>query len=103
MSPTQRTLALMRSEGYLATVVERRNPGAFITHDLFGFIDVVAIRDGETVAVQTTSASNMASRRTKIANHENVAVVRAAGWRIELHGWRKNAAGRWVCNREDLS
>ena len=45
----------------------------------------------------------MAARRTKIANHENIGRIRASGLRVELHGWRKNAAGKWVCNREDLS
>ena len=40
-TPTQRTLAKLRKEGWTAAVVERRNPGVFKTHDLFGFIDVL--------------------------------------------------------------
>ncbi len=102
-SPTQRSLALLRAEGYTAEVVEHWNPHARRRVDLLGIIDVLAIRAGETLAVQTTSASNAASRRTKIAEHPNTPALRAAGWRLELHGWRKNAQGRWVCNREDLS
>lgn len=103
MSPTQRTLAKLRKEGWTAAVVERRNHGAFVTHDLFGFIDVLAIRDGETLAVQTTSGSNVSSRVRKIADAEHLAAVRSAGWCIHVHGWRKNARGRWECRVVDCS
>lgn len=103
-SPTQRTLKKLRDEGYTAAVVERRNPGAFITHDLFGFIDILAIRGDETLAVQTTTGPNVAARVKKITGHENLAAVRAAGWTIHVHGWRKKKAnGRWECRVVDLS
>jgi len=106
MTPTQRTLKKLRAEGYTAAVVERRNPGAFITHDLFGFIDVLAIREGETLAVQTTSGSNVSARIKKIAESEHLAAVRAAGWTIHGHGWRKRKRGNrhlWECRVEDVS
>lgn len=83
--------------------MERRNPGVFKTHDLFGFIDVLAIREGETLAVQTTSGPNVASRVKKIAEAEHLAAVRAAGWLIHVHGWRKNAKKRWECRVVDCS
>lgn len=102
-TPTQRTLAKLRKEGWTAAVVERRNPGVFKTHDLFGFIDVLAIREGETLAVQTTSGPNVASRVKKIAEAEHLAAVRAAGWLIHVHGWRKNAKQRWECRVVDCS
>ena len=102
-TPTQRTLAKLRKEGWTAAVVERRNPGVFKTHDLFGFIDVLAIREGETLAVQTTSGPNVASRVKKIAEAEHLAAVRAAGWAIHVHGWRKNAKQRWECRVVDCS
>lgn len=103
MSPTQRTLRRLRDAGYLAGVVERWVPGANIRSDLFGFIDVLAIREGEILGVQTTSASNMSARIAKITEHENVAAVRKAGVRIEVDGWRKNSAGKWVVRTVDLS
>jgi hypothetical protein len=103
MSPTQRTLKRLRDAGYLAYVVERWIPGAKIRSDLFGFVDVLALRDGEILGVQTTTGSNVNARIAKITEHENVAVVRKAGIRIEVDGWRKNAAGRWVVRTVDLS
>lgn len=102
-TPTSRSLAALRERGYLAQVVERWNPAVHIRNDLFGFIDILAIKDGETLAVQTTSASNISSRIRKIAESEHVAAVREAGWRIEVHGWKKNAQRRWVCRIEDVS
>ena len=102
-TPTQRTLAKLRKEGWTAAVVERRNPGVFKTHDLFGFIDVLAIRGAETLAVQTTSGGNVSARIKKIADSEHVGRVRDAGWMIHVHGWRKKANGRWDCRIEDVS
>lgn len=102
-SPTQRTLARLRADGWLAEVVERWIPGANVRKDLWGFVDVVAIKSGVTLGVQSTSGSNVAARVTKIADSPNLAAVRAAGWRLEVDGWRKNSAGRWVCRTVDVS
>lgn len=101
-SPTQRSVAHLREQGYLVAVVERWNPHARIRQDLFGWIDLLAIRDGETLAVQTT-ASGVAARIKKITAAESLPAVRKAGWRILVHGWRKNAAGRYILREVDLS
>jgi hypothetical protein len=66
-SPTQLSLAWLKKEGYLAEVVEKWIPGANIRKDLWGWCDIVAIRDEETVAVQCTSWDNISSRCKKIA------------------------------------
>lgn len=102
-SPTSLTLRHLRDLGYTAEVTERWNPHARVRNDLFGFVDVLAVRGGETLAVQTTSASNVAARIRKIADHPNLPAVRAAGWSIRCHGWAKRA-GRWTLTRdEDIS
>lgn len=99
-SPTQLTLERLRADGWpLVEVVEKWNPHARIRQDLFGFVDVVAVRRNETLAVQATSASNVASRVSKIAEHPNVGAVREAGWRIVVWGWAKKS-GRWTLARE---
>jgi len=103
MSPTQRSLKHLRAAGYVAEVVEKRVPKVHITRDLFGFVDVLALRDGEVVAVQATSGSNVSARVRKIAEAEYVAEVRRAGWRILVHGWRKGANGRWQLREVDCS
>jgi hypothetical protein len=102
-STTTRSRDHMLAQGYTVAVVERWNPFARIRQDLFGFIDLLCIGDGETVAVQTTSGTNVASRVKKIAEHENVGAVRKAGWRIVVHGWTKRKNGRYELREVDCS
>ena len=103
MSPTQRSLAHMRKLGYTAAITEHWNGFAKIRQDLFGIVDVLCIGQGETVAVQCTSGANVASRVSKIADHANTPFIRKAGWKIVVHGWRKNAAGKWTLREIDCS
>lgn len=101
-SPTSRTLAEMRKRGYHCQVVEKFNGFTKTRNDLFGFIDVLCLGDGEVVGVQSTSDSNVSSRVRKITEHENVAAVRKAGIRIMVQGWKKK--GRfWQAREIDLS
>lgn len=103
-SPTQLTLEHLRQQGYTVEVVEHWNPHARRRTDLFGIVDVLALKGDETLAVQTTSATNVSSRINKIADSPNIAAIRDAGWTIRVHGWRKNKAGRWELHRdEDVS
>ena len=102
-SPTQRSLAVLREQGYTVAIVEHWNPFARIRQDLFGFIDLLALKGTETLAVQTTSASNMSARVKKIGEHELVGKVREAGWKIVVHGWRKDSKGKWVLREVDVS
>lgn len=109
MSPTQRTLAELRKTCQLVQVVEKWNPHARIRQDLFGIVDVLAIRAGETIAVQATSGSNVAARVSKIAESAALPLLRKAGWRVIVHGWRKVAvkrggkAMRWDLREVDIS
>jgi hypothetical protein len=103
-TPTSRTLAELRETGWTAEVVERWNPHARVRNDLFGFIDILAIRGAETLGVQATSASNVASRVRKIADHPNTPAVREAGWRLEVWGWGwSKKEERWTLRKVDVS
>lgn len=102
-SPTQRSLKHLRDLGYLAGVVEKWNPHSKTRHDLYGLIDILAIRRGEVLGVQATSGSNVSARVTKITEHENLGRIREAEMLLVVHGWRKNAAGKWVLREVDLS
>ena len=84
----------MKERGYKCEITEKWNPFARIRQDLFGFIDVLCLGDGEVVGVQTTSYSNMPARVKKIREHENFAKVSAAGIRVIVQGWHKKGA-RW--------
>lgn len=93
-SPTQRTLAHLRKQGYTADVVERWIPRANVRKDLFGVIDVIAIGNGETLGVQCTSYPNVSSRVKKIEACDALPELRRSGWRLLVHGWRKPKT-RW--------
>lgn len=77
---------------------------------MFGFIDILAIRDDEVLAVQTTSGSNSANRVTKIQEHPNYPKVKKLGWGIVVHGWRPlqekykngNIKKVWRCKEIEL-
>lgn len=103
MTPTARSLKYLRDAGYTAEVVEKFNSFTKRKNDLFGFLDILAIREGEVLGVQTTSAAHVANRIKKIQEHENVSAVRKAGIGIHVHGWRKAANGRWQIRVEDVS
>lgn len=103
MSPTQLTLKKWRKAGYMCQVVEKWNPHARIRQDLFGCIDVLAVGNGETVGIQSTSAGNLSARVKKIEDKpETVATLRDADWRIVIEGWKK-PKHRWECRAVDVS
>ena len=101
-SPTQRSLEYLRELGYHCESVEKWNSFTKQRKDLWGWCDILAIRKDEVLAVQVT-ASAVADRIKKIQDSTTVALVRDAGIRIEVHGWRKNSKGRYVIRVEDIS
>jgi hypothetical protein len=101
-SPTQRSLEYLREQGYFCAIVEKWNSFTKQRQDLWGWCDILAIRKGEVLAVQVTS-TGVAERIKKIQDSPTVALVRDAGIRIEVHGWRKNTKGRYVLRVEDIS
>jgi hypothetical protein len=69
--------------------VERWNPFARKRLDLFGGIDIVAIKVGEPVmGVQATTGDHVAERVEKIQDVAAMCIWREVA-RLEVHGWRK--------------
>ena len=102
-SPTQRSLEYLREEGYLPWVVEYWNPFARVRKDLWGWCDILALKEGEVLAVQVT-ASGVSSRIKKIQESETISWVRKANIKIHVHGWRKSLkTGKYVLRIEDIS
>jgi hypothetical protein len=104
MSPTQRSLELLRELGYTPDVVERRIPGADTTRDFFGCIDLIAAHPrGGILAVQATTSSNLAARVAKAKAERRLAVWLRAGGKFEAWGWsERGARGRvkvWAVRR----
>lgn len=92
----ERTLIWLRKQGYTCDVVERRVARSFVTRDLFGCLDLVAIRDGESgvLGVQTTSAQHLAERVTKVQAEPRAALWLSCGNRIMVIGWKQETTGR---------
>ena len=101
-SPTQRSLALLRERGYVATVTEHWNSFARIRQDLYGIIDVLGVGHGHTLAVQTTSYSNVSARIRKIRESPAAPELLRAGWQIVVHGWYK-VGGRWTAREVEVT
>ena len=103
VSPTQRSLAHLRELGYHVEIVEKWNSFTKQRKDLWGWADLLAIRKGEVLAVQVT-ASAVSNRIQKIMASDTLALVRDAGIRIEVHGWRKSTkTKKYVLRIEDIS
>ena len=90
-SPTQRSVALLREQGYMVDIVEHFNAYAKVRKDMFGWADLVALHPLKrgVLAVQTTTGSNVAARVTKASEMASFKLWIAAGNPVEFHGWRK--------------
>lgn len=90
-SPTARTLAELRKQGYTAAIVERWNPWAKIRQDLYGFLDVLAIKTDEpgVLGIQTTTGSHAANRMHKAKQSPNLRIWLAGKNRFEVWAWSK--------------
>ena len=105
-SPAQLTLKEMRKRGYRAEVTERWIPGANIRKDLYGFVDVLCVGLGDTIAIQSTSLPNISTRCRKITEDcsEQLRDIRDSGWTVLVHGWKKNDdRNRWELTELDIS
>ena len=86
MTPTARSLTLLRSTGHIAGVVERWLPQVNRRSDLFGFADLLAVHRvvSGVLLVQATSLSNVSARLTKAKGKPELAVWLRAGQRFEV-------------------
>jgi len=101
MTLTGRSTALLRERGYIVATVEHYNAFTKRKHDLFGCIDLLAIGNGETVAVQVTSKPHLSERRHKVEEAEAYPEMLRSGWKVVLHGWYKEA-NRWQLKEVEL-
>jgi hypothetical protein len=89
-TPTQRTMDQLRKEGWMIGIVEKWNHFAKIRQDLFGFIDLVAVKNERTIGVQACNDVDVSPRVNKILDLETANNWLAGGTReIQVWGWRK--------------
>ena len=100
VSPTARSLACLRRQGYLAAPVERRIAQAGKKLDLFGVGDVLAVhpRDRVFLMVQATSLPHVGDRLERCRARPELAVWLQAGGAFEVWGWALRD-GRWEAKR----
>jgi hypothetical protein len=96
MSPTARSLGLLRRDGWQVAVVEKWVPRLEVRSDLWHFGDVLAVHPKEHrfLIVQATTLENISSRLTKARSRPELANWLIAGGAFEVHGW-KLVEGKW--------
>lgn len=96
MTPHERSKAWLARAGYSFETVEHHQRHSVTASDLFGCIDLLGLRGLQTLGVQTTDVSNVAARRRKVEASPFFEAMRAAGWRVVVHGWRPDGRLREV-------
>lgn len=95
MSPSARTKAWLTAYNIPVDSVERWLPRAKVRKDLFGFIDLIAIKRGRIWGIQCTDGTNHAKHIPKI-----LACVHLRAWldaaNFDLISWRKLDQFGWT-------
>ena len=112
MTPTARSMKLLRDRGYIVCRVEQRVPHSFRTRDAFNFGDLLAAACataetfGTIALVQVTTASHLANRERKARDLTECWRWIRAGGRVFLHGWaKKGPRGKrkvWTCTEREI-
>ncbi len=81
---TQKTLTLLRDEGYTPWIVERwiparGHPGGGKRVDLYHLLDIIAYADGQLYGIQSTGPSGHASHRVDMLSNEHLPGLLRAG------------------------
>lgn len=107
---TRLTLIECRRRGWICDIVERKIPRCFITKDLFGCIDIIAVEPGKPGTIGVQSTVNNGGQHTK--HHAKIlAESRALEWlragnRLLLWSWAKQGArGKrklWTLREEEI-
>jgi len=101
MTPSAMCMRDLRLLGYVPWVVE-----ATIAHfkrDLFNCIDILALKDEQTLAIQVTSGANHAHRSKKVRESMYLGKMLQACWNVEVWSYSKTAAGTYKLRREGMN
>ncbi|HQD86810.1 MAG TPA: hypothetical protein PK822_07880, partial [Bacillota bacterium] len=107
---TQRTLKALRNDGWLVVVAERWNPYARKRQDLFGWIDLVAIKPGVGIMGVQVCTQSFSAHMKKYAQAELLDAIRSwrnSGGLAQLWVWRRavkkgKTRATWHCKIYNL-
>lgn len=107
MSPTQRSLKLLRERGGIVAIVEKWNSFTKRRIDLWGFGDLLHVCGDTVTIVQTTTGIHVAERLKKIYSIPEAGAWMSNTRKIVVHGWRKVGARgkrkRWECREIEVT
>jgi len=86
---TQFTLKWLRERDYTCGIVEKYNFYSRKTTDLFNIIDIVAMKEGELVGVQSTSQNGKPEHYKTITQEPRSRLWLSTGAKILLLTWTK--------------
>jgi len=90
-SPTQRTLQLLRRQGYNPQIVERFNSWSGQRSDLFHIIDILILTPKSVIGIQSTG-TDFSGHKKKLMEEEkdnSFFWLSTKGTELFLIGWRK--------------
>ena len=107
-SPTVRSLALLRSTGWTVQVVEHWNAFSKRRVDLFGCIDILAVKAGAgCLGVQACVVGDQSKRMKKALAEPRLRAWLEAGNHFEVWGWGKHgkegARKLWTVTRRPVT
>lgn len=108
MTRIARSKAKLIADGYMVEIVERWNQFARVRKDLFGFIDILAIKGDQVVGVQVTAGNgDVAKHIDKIRSLQSSSVWLDSPHRsIVIHSWEKRGErGQrkvWTCVETEI-
>lgn len=86
-TPMKRSKEWLAQQGFHVEQVEHFNFFSKRTHDLLGFIDLLAFHDGVIVGVQACARGDISTRRKKILEHKNLVHARRSGLAVWIVAW----------------
>lgn len=88
-SPTARTLAKLKRDGFTAGVVEKWIPQTMRRLDFLGGIDIIACGNGEIIGIQCTTSAHAAERVEKLRAEPRLTEWMKNGGKLQVWGWSK--------------
>ena len=97
-------MEFLREDGWVVEKVEFWNPFSRTRKDLFDILDLLCIhkQTGKTMGVQVTTMGKKNPHILKMTSSKNLSLLLQAGWKIQLHSWRKLKKTGWTVDIKEF-